>query len=488
MEEALEFKYLIRALFGLLLIVSACMMAVFAIGILLGETTCAVKSFLIPCILGILMLIVLLATKKQNEKAVLSQRMGYLFVTLAWVFSALLGSLPFVFSGAIPSFIDAFFETMSGFTTTGATILTDIEVLPKCILLWRAVTHWLGGMGIVVLTVAILPLLGIGGRTLIEAEAPGPQVDKFTPRISETAKILWLIYLGLTVIEILLLALGGMSLIDAVTHAFATMATGGFSTKNLSVGAYNSAYIDIVITIFMLFAGLNFSLYWKVLKGDLRSFFKDTEAKVYLLIFVTASILIAVNLLREGQYTNFETAWRYASFQAASILTTTGFVTADYLAWPALAQTVLFILMFIGGCSGSTGGGIKVGRIVTLVKMGFTEMRYLIQPRGIHGIFLDGKYLKKNVVYDIAAMVFLYLMSMIVSTFVVSTGGYDIMTSLTATLATLGNIGPGFALVGPVFNYAFFPDYIKVWLSFIMLLGRLEIYTVLVIFTKSYWK
>ncbi len=488
MEEALEFKHLIRALFGLLSIVSACMIAVFAAGILLGETTDAIRSFSIPCMVGILMIIVLLATKKQNEKAILSQRMGYLFVTLAWVFATLLGSLPFIFSGAIPSFVDAFFETMSGFTTTGATILTDIEVLPKCILLWRAVTHWLGGMGIVVLTVAVLPLLGIGGRALLEAEAPGPQVDKFTPRISETAKILWLIYLGLTVIEILLLMIGGMSLFDAATHAFATMATGGFSTKNLSVGAYHSAYIDIVITIFMLFAGLNFSLYWKLLKGNIKAVLKDTEARVYILIFLAASIIIALNLLQGKNFLSFGTALRYASFQAASILTTTGFVTADYLTWPALAQTVLFILMFIGGCSGSTGGGIKVGRITTLIKMGFTEMRYLIKPRGIYGVFIDGQYLKKNVVYDIAAMVILYLVSMIVSTFVVSTGGYDILTSLSATLATLGNIGPGFALVGPVFNYAFFPDYIKVWLSFIMLLGRLEIFTVLVIFTKSYWK
>lgn len=488
MEISVEIKSLLKALLGLLSMVSACMLAVFMSGIVMGETAVAVQSFLLPCLIGLVMFAFLLLFGKNTGKTVLSQRIGYLFVTLAWVFSALLGALPFVLSGAIPSYLDAFFETMSGFTTTGATILTDIEVLPKCLLLWRATTHWLGGMGIVVLTVAILPLLGIGGRTLMEAEAPGPQVDKFTPRISHTAKILWLIYLGLTVIEIVLLVAGNMPLFDAVNHAFATMATGGFSTRNLSIGAYNSGYFDLVVTVFMVLAGLNFSLYWKLLSGDIRRVLKDTEARVYVAIFALVASIITFDLFKHGVYASSGMAFRFASFQAASILTTTGFVTADYLTWPALSQAVLFVLMFIGGCSGSTGGGIKVGRIVTLVKMGFSEMRYLIKPRGIHGIFLDGTYLKKNAVYDIAAMVFLYILAVVVSVVVVSTGGYDIITSLTATLATIGNIGPGFGLVGPMFNYAFLPGYIVAWLSFLMLLGRLEVFTVLVIFTRSFWK
>jgi trk system potassium uptake protein TrkH len=376
---------------------------------------------------------------------------------------------------------------MSGFTTTGASILNDVESAPKSLLLWRATTHWLGGMGIVVLTVAVFPLLGIGGRALMEAEAPGPQVDKFTPRISDTAKILWLIYLGLTVLETLLLLLGGMNLFDAVTHSFATMATGGFSTRNANVGAYGSSYIDWVITVFMLIAGMNFGLHWKLLRGDIRPVLKDSELKTYLGIFISAVLIITLNLVGSGQY-NGKAALRYAAFNASSILTTTGFANTDYLKWPYLSQTVLFSLMLVGGCTGSTGGGLKVGRIVTLFKMGLSEMRYLLNSRGIYGVFVDGRYLRKNIVYDIAAMVFLFLISVVVSTLVVASGGYDILTSLSATLACIGNIGPGFGLVGPVFTYSFFPAYIKSWLSFTMLLGRLEIYTVLVLFTRAFWR
>jgi trk system potassium uptake protein TrkH len=382
---------------------------------------------------------------------------------------------------------DAYFESMSGFTTTGASILTAIESLPKGLLFWRSLTHWLGGMGIVVLTVAVFPLLGIGGLQLIKAEAPGPTVDKLTPKIAGTAKILWIIYISLTVIETILLMFGGMDLFDALTHTFGTLATGGFSPKNTSVGFYNSAYIDWVITIFMVMAGINFALYFKLITGRLSSISKNTEFRSYLAIFAVATIIIAFNLYGDT-FKTIADSFRYAAFQVASILTTTGYATDDFEKWPMLAQTVLFIVMFIGGCSGSTGGGIKVIRIVTLFKQGINEMKIFMRPRGIFSIRLDGKVVRKKLVYAVSGFVLLYFFMLLFTTFVVSSGGYDILTSLTTSLATVGNIGPGFGMIGPSENYSNFQDYIKWFLCVAMLAGRLEIYTVLVLFLPVFWK
>jgi len=483
-----DYKPLLAALAVLLAIVAGFMSACMAAGLALGEGLAAVSAFGPSIALGLGSLVFSSIFIRLGRKPALSNRAGYLFVVLAWVLSAAIGSIPFLRYGAAPSFADAFFETMSGFTTTGASIFSNVEALPASLLLWRAMTHWLGGMGIVVLTVAVFPLLGLSGRSVMEAEAPGPQVDKFTPRLSQTAKILWLIYLGLTAIQTALLLLGGMTLLDAVTHSFATMATGGFSTRNASVGAYGSAYIDIVITTFMMLAGANFSLYWRALRGKPGQILKDTEFRVYLGIFAAAVAVIALDLRRSGAYASAGESARYAAFQVSSILTTTGFATADFDGWPALSRAVLFVLMFVGGSAGSTAGGVKVSRIVTLFKMGLSEMKYLLNPRGMYGVFVDGRHLKKNVVYDIAAMAFLYLGSAFVSTLVVAAGGYNIETSLTATMACLGNIGPGLALVGPTCNYSFMPAWLLSWLSFMMLLGRLEVYTVLVLFTRSFWR
>jgi trk system potassium uptake protein len=482
----MEYKPLARALSVLLAIVSLFMALCAVAGVLLGEGVAAFLPF-VPSF-GVGLACAVLIRFSRGDKIGLSPRAGYLFVTLSWVFAAVLGATPFVVSGYIPSWFDAVFEAMSGFTTTGATILSDIERLPDSLLLWRATTHWLGGMGIVVLTVAVFPLLGINGRALMEAESPGPQVEKFTPRLSQTASILWFLYCGLTVICVVLLMFGGMGVVDAVCHAFAAMGTGGYSTKNLSVGAFGSAYVEVVLTAFMILAGSNFAIYWKMLSGKFRIAARDAEWRVYLGIIACSSLAIALNLLASGTYASFGQALRYAAFQVATIITTTGFATADYLRWPFFSQTVLFLLMFIGGCAGSTAGGIKVGRALTMLKMGFSEMKYLLNPRGVYGIFVNGQYMHKNVVYDIAAMVFLYFVTALASTLVVSIGGYDIMTCLSATLATLGNIGPGFSLVGPAFNYGFFPGWIKLWLTFVMLVGRLEVYTVLVLFTRAFWK
>ncbi|MGA1862278.1 TrkH family potassium uptake protein [Deferribacter thermophilus] len=422
--------------------------------------------------------------KKENN---LSTKDGFLLVSLSWLLASIIGALPFYFSGAIPSFVDAFFETMSGFTTTGASILTNIEALPKSILFWRSLTHWLGGMGIVVLTVAILPLLGIGGLQLIKAEAPGPTVDKITPRIGETAKYLWFIYVGFSALETILLLFGGMNLYDALTHTFGTMATGGFSTKNSSVAHFNSAYIDYIITIFMILAGINFSLHYKLLTGNIKEIISDSELKAYLTIFIVATLLLSYDLTK-NHFNNIWNALRYGSFQAASILTTTGYATYDYEKWPAMSRTILFLLMFIGGCSGSTGGGIKVIRVFTLFKQSLIEMKYLIRPKGIFTLRLSGSVVKKDIVYAISGFFFLYIAIVLTVALLVSLEDVDILTSISSALATVGNIGPGFGKIGPTENYAFYSDFSKWVLSFAMMIGRLEIYTVLVLFTPHFWK
>lgn len=481
-------KSLFRVLSVLAGIISLFLVAMAVFAFLERESLKIGLSFLIPAATGFVFLGLMLFITRNEGQPYLTNREGFLFVTLSWITSSLLGALPFFLSGYIPSFIDALFETMSGFTTTGASILTRVEDIPRALLLWRATTHWLGGMGIVVLTVAIFPLLGFGGFRLMEAESPGPSVDKITPRISGTAKIFWLIYVGLTAAEVLLLFAGGMPLFDSVSHAFATMATGGFGVKNASIGHYDSAYFDLIITIFMLLAGINFTLHFRTLRGKAGLALKDPELRLYLGIFAISTMLIAIDLKNHEIFESFGKALRFAGFQSSSILTTTGFATADFSTWPWASQALLFFLMFIGGCAGSTAGGIKVIRILTLAKMAFTEMRYLTNPRGVYAIFVNRKSLRKNVVYDTAALVFLYFAIMVLSFVVIGLGGFDIATSVTATLASLGNIGPGFALVGPSSNYAFFPWWIKLWLMFIMLVGRLEVYTVLVLFTRHFWK
>jgi trk system potassium uptake protein len=447
-----------------------------------------VTAFLYPVALNLGIFALISITCRNREHRPLSLRGGFLFVTLAWFGASASGALPLFLSGAIPSYTDAFFESISGFTTTGASILTEIQGLPKSIHFWRSLTHWLGGMGIVVLTVAILPLLGSGGFQLVKAESPGPSLDKVTPRITSTAKILWLLYLGLSAAETVLLLFGGMSLFDALTHTFGTMATGGFSPMNASVGHYPSAFVHIVITVFMLMAGVNFVLYHKLLMGNIREIGRNSEVKAYIGIFIVSMLIVAVSLYRSGEYRTFAVSLRYAGFQTASILTTTGFATADFDAWPHVAKIVLFLLMFVGGSAGSTGGGIKVGRIVALFKLGVNELKYLIHPRGVFNIRINGLPAKKDFIYVISAFFFLYLLMLVVTTLVVATAGCDIVTSFSAALVTLGNIGPGFGKIGPTMNFEFFPAYVKWFLSFIMAVGRLEIYTVLVLLTPRFWR
>jgi len=482
----MRIKALSRPLSVLIAIVSSFMIIPAGIAVVNGEQKEATVFFcLIAITFAVTGSIFILSSKWKINR--LSTREGFMMVVLGWTFSSGIGALPFYLSGAIPSYTDAFFETASGFTTTGATILTAIESVSRSMLFWRSLTHWLGGMGIVVLTVAILPVLGIGGLQLLKAEAPGPSVDKITPRIAQTAKVLWFIYLGMTFLETALLYLGGMDLFDSFTHTFGTLATGGFSPKNASVGHYDSAYIDGVITVFMILAGVNFTLHYRLITGKIGGLFKNSELKAYFLIVAIATLAVTISLY-QNTYDTVSKAFRYASFQVASIITTTGYGTADFEKWPEFAQLILFSLMFIGACSGSTGGGIKVVRLLTLFKLGINEMKYLVHPKGVLPLWIDGKPIKKDMVYSISAFFFLYIFILIITTLVCASTGADITTSFSTALVTVGNIGPGFGKIGPTDNYFFYPDYAKWFLSFAMIVGRLEVYTVLIIFTRAFWK
>jgi trk system potassium uptake protein TrkH len=417
----------------------------------------------------------------------LSVREGFAVVTFGWTFFALFGALPFVFSGAIPSYLNAFFETMSGFTTTGSTILTDIEALPPSLLLWRSLTQWVGGMGIIVLSLAILPMLGVGGMQLFKAEVPGPTADRLKPRIQDTAKLLWGVYVLLTGAEVLLLMSGGMSFFDGINHAFTTMATGGFSTRNASVAAYGSAYIDWVITFFMFLAGVNFSLHYLALRGRIGDFIRNEEFLFYAGLLMVGTILIT--LLNMGStYPDFLDNLRFSAFQVVSIMTTTGFGTADYELWPVLSIYLLVFFMFIGGCAGSTGGGMKVARILLIFKHAQVQVFRLIHPRAVRLVKLGERPVDKEVMQSILGFFALYMGVFVAASFIMAGTGMDLPSAGASVIATLSNIGPGLGSVGPTDNFAHVPAFGKLVLSFCMLLGRLELFTVLVLVFPSFWR
>lgn len=483
----INWRSILHVLSSIVLIVAFCMLLPAGVAFAYQEYAEAI-DFLYVLGASVLIFGPIFLLSRTKEQMELSNRDGFMLVTLSWIAASAVGAAPFVLSGAIPSYTDAYFETMSGFTTTGASILSAIESIPYSMLFWRSLTHWLGGMGIVVLAVAILPLIGIGGFPLIQAESPGPRVDKIVPKVQETAKILWLIYVGLSVIETALLMYGGMNWFDAVTHTFGTMATGGFSPKNTSVGFYTSPFVHNVITIFMVLAGVNFGLYFVLLQGNLKSIRQNTELKVYIAIFAITTLLIAGNLYISNTYNDFGESVQYAGFQTASILTTTGYATADFDQWPFFARSLLFLLMFVGGCSGSTGGGIKVIRITALAKLAYNELKHILNPRRVQLIRMNKEPVKKDMIYTITGFVLLYLLSLLITTLAVAFSGIDVWSSFTTALATVGNIGPGFGLVGPSMNYSFMEPWLKWVLSFSMMIGRLEIYTVLVILTPGFWK
>ncbi|MBW1971602.1 MAG: TrkH family potassium uptake protein [Deltaproteobacteria bacterium] len=439
-------------------------------------------SFLITLVVGLLLFLFFRSPKRE-----LRIRDGFALVTLGWITSAFFGALPFYLGHFFPSFVDSYFEAMSGFTTTGASVLTEIEHLPKGILFWRSLTHWLGGMGIIVFSLALLPLLGVGGMQLFKAESPGPVADKIKPRIAETAKTLWKIYILISGVEAFLLMLGGMNLFEALCHTFGTMATGGFSTKNTSIGSYNSAFIDWVIIIFMVVAGANFSLHYRFLTGKFKSYFNNTEFKFYIAVIVV-SIVIFTIILRLHIYDNIFSALRHGAFQVCSIMTTTGYTTANFEKWPYFTQFFLVILMFIGGSAGSTGGGIKCIRIYILLKHGYRELLKLVHPKAVISLKMGKKAIPYDILQSIWGFFFLFMFIFVLASLAMTLLGLDIITSFVSVAATINNIGPGLGTVGPAENYAHIPVIGKWILIFCMLVGRLELYTVIVMFIPEFWK
>jgi trk system potassium uptake protein TrkH len=432
-------------------------------------------------------------TKEVNRKE------GYIIVTFGWIIMAASGVLPYLFSGAIPNITNAFFETMSGYTTTGASIIDDIEILPEGILFWRSLTHWIGGMGIIVLAIAILPLLGIGGMQLFAAEAPGPNADKLHPRITDTAKRLWLIYFGYTVAETILLKLAGMSLFDAMNHSLATLSTGGFSTKNASLAYWNNQpLIQYIVIFFMFLAGSNFVLSYFAFKGKVQKIIRDEEYKYYTALIIIFSVIVALVIYYKANVPiseyhpmvlgDAESSFRHALFQVVAVVTTTGFVTADFTAWTPFITVFFFGLMFAGGSAGSTAGGIKIMRHILIIKNGLLEFKRTLHPNAVIPVRFNNKTVTEHVVYNVIGFFVLYMLLFIIGALVLGFLGLDFDSSIGGAASALGNVGPAFGSLSPLNNFNSLPALGKWWCGFLMLAGRLELFTVLILMTPYFWK
>lgn len=474
----------IRIVFVILAIIGTTYLLPLTVALSLGEKS-VIVAFLIPMLASWLIAAILIPLGRK-KKVTLSTRAGYVTVVLAWLASSLFGSLPLYISGAIPSFANAFFESVSGFTTTGATILSDIESLPRSINLWRCQTHWLGGMGIVVLTVALLPILGVGGFQLIKAETTGPEKGKLTPKITTTAKVLWFIYFGMTVIHAILLKLAGMDVIDSISHAFSTLGTGGFSSRNNSIGYYNSAVIDWICCIFMFLAAINFSLYYYLFTKKITEIKNNSELKFYIGVTFCAALLIG--FFERSSYGGFFKALRYSFFQTSTIISSTGYATADYTNWSPASQAIILALMFMGGCSGSTAGGVKMIRWLILAKQFHNEILKILHPHGVFTIRLDKRAGRKDIVFTVTAFFFVYALLIFISTLFATIFKLDLFTAFTGSVSMAGNIGPAFNLLGPSCNYGFLPSAVKYFYSFVMLAGRLEFFTMAILLSPSFWK
>ncbi len=423
---------------------------------------------------------------KRRKKEELRKRDGYVTVTAGWVVMSLTGALPYLISGSIGNFTDALFETISGYSTTGATIFTDIEALPHAMLFWRSLTQWIGGMGIIVLTLAILPILGIGGMQLFIAEVPGITPDKLQPRIKETARSLWFIYVSLTIIEAALLYLGGMSGFDALNHALTTISTGGFSTKNASIAAFSSPFIQYTLMFFMLLAGANFTMLYLVVRGAYRRVMVNEEFRTYV-VFCLICGVVAGFWLYFGDMYGIEEGLRTGLFQVISVVTTTGYVTADYTIWSPLLSVLFFFLLFIGGSAGSTAGGVKISRYLVLIRNSYLELKRQLHPTAIIPVRLNGKAITQDITHMILAFITTYILIFVLGALVVASMGVDFTTTIGAVATCLGNVGPGLGSVGPVYSFAGLPSGVKYVLSFLMLLGRLELFTVLILCTPYFW-
>lgn len=429
----------------------------------------------------------ILAFTIKPKDRILAKKDGYFTVTMVWIIFSTFGCLPYILGGTIPSFVDAFFETMSGFTTTGSSILNNVESLPHATLFWRSLTQWLGGLGIIMLFIAILPSLGIENRDLYVAEMTGPTHNKASFTFSSSARRMWFLYAGLTSAETILLMFGGMGLFDSICHSFTSMATGGFSTKQTSVGYWDSAYIQYVMVVFMFIAGCNFGLLYITLKGSWQKLFRDNEFRLYLCIVVASSLIIGTGLYLSG-WADAEKSFRDATFQVVTLITTTGYATADYLLWPPLLGLILFLLMFIGSSAGSTSGGVKIVRIYLLFKNSFTELKRIIHPNGIINVKYNNKTVHPNIMTSIMGFFILYIIVVVFSTLVMTLFTENIITAASSVVTSISNVGPGFGSVGPMYSFAHLNDFSKIFLALLMLVGRLELFTVMVLFTKSFWQ
>ncbi|MDX9909591.1 MAG: potassium transporter TrkG [Mariniphaga sp.] len=477
-------KIIFRALGFLLLVEGAAMFLTSLISVLYNEHDFA--AFLISSGINIVIGLALVYFSRDARHDI-GRREGYGSVTSVWVVFSFFGSLPYVISGAIPNFTNAFFETISGFSTTGSTIIADIESMPHGVLFWRSMTQWLGGMGIIVLSLAILPVFGIGGMQLFMAEVPGPTPDRISPRIRQTAKALWGIYLMFTLSEIILLWIAGMGLFDAVCHSFATMSTGGFSTKQASVAYWSSPAIQYIVVLFMFLAGTNFALAYMAINGKFKTAIKDEEFKYYGLFILVFTLVIFIGLQITGG-SGIEQTFRDSLFQVVTVITTTGFITSDYLTWAPMLTIVLFGLFFFGASAGSTSGSIKIMRIVLLMKNSYHELRRIVHPNAVIPVKFNNQIVEPKIITNVLAFFVLYIVIFGISTTIFSFMEPDLNSAMGAVATSLGNIGPGLGNVGPVENFLHITPGGKWFLSFLMLLGRLELFTVLVLFTPSFWK
>lgn len=453
-----------------------------------ADGTRDVRAFLLSGAIGMALAAALAAAGRGARRGDMGAREAIACVSLAWIAASFVGCLPYIFDGTIPSFTDAYFEAMSGFTTTGASVIPVLEPIPRGILMWRATTHWLGGMGIVVLVIAMLPLLGGNMTYLFKAESPGPSLEKVSPRITDMAMTLWKIYVGFTIAGVALLMAGEMDFYNAIAHSFAAVSTGGFSTHTASVAHYDSAYIDYVLLFLMFACGANFTLHLAALRARSLKPYKEPEFLFYLGVVLAATALICARLLWEGEYASFWDALRFSSFQVVSVITTTGFITADYAKWPYFTQLVLLAIMMIGGCAGSTAGAIKCVRFQIVIKAAFGELKRLVHPKAVVVVRQGDKTVSPQMVSSASCFIAVYFMIWGLSALLVSLTGNDIVTSISAVSATLSNVGPGLADVGPVENFADQAPLAKWVYTFDMLCGRLEIYTLLALFTRGLWR
>ena len=481
----LSFASAFRIVGVILAVIGGSMLPSFVVSLIYDNSSVYIP-FLITMLASVAAGVFLLKVCQRDFKT-LRVRDGFLIVTLCWFVSAAVGAVPFLATGSIPNPFDAFFESCSGFSTTGASILTDVEVLPKGILFWRSFTHWIGGMGILVFAIALMPSLGISGQNIAVSEAPGPIMDKTSAQMSKTAKTLYIMYLLFTIAEVILLLFGGMDLFDALVHTFGTVGTGGFSSYNDSIAHFNSTYIEVVITVFMVLCGVNFNLYFLAFKNGISNMFKDSELRFYLLIFGVSAVFIACMLFFTGENHSIGGSAIESSFQVASIMTTTGYASADYEMWPMVCQMILFCLMIMGGCSSSTSGGLKSVRILIIAKLIRRGIALRLHPNMIEKVKLDGRTLQGDTVSSIANHFFLYLLMIFAGAFLISFENETLITSLSSVVTCLGNVGPGFGNIGPTDNFAHFTWFSKTLLSIYMIAGRLELYTLFILLTPHFW-